>query len=102
MCSFESCGLDVSRAERAWPWERTVEGNLDFGILRRTQGIERIRVMMGDQSLWILSDLVEIGNSGIRLLDLGGMSITNIKTRFCFYHLVDWINHSWDYLDHFL
>ena len=80
----------------------TVEGNLDFGILRRTQGIERIRVMMGDQSLWILSDLVEIGNSGIRLLDLGGMSITNIKTRFCFYHLVDWINHSWDYLDHFL
>ena len=80
----------------------TFEGNLDFGILRRTQGIERIRVMMGDQSLWILSDLVEIGNSGIRLLDLGGMSITNIKTRFCFYHLVDWINHSWDYLDHFL
>ncbi|KAF2572813.1 hypothetical protein F2Q70_00000899 [Brassica cretica] len=51
----------------------TVEGNLDFGILRRTQGIERIRVMMGDQSLWILSDLVEIGNSGIRLLDLGGI-----------------------------
>ncbi|KAH0863518.1 hypothetical protein HID58_080729 [Brassica napus] len=49
----------------------TVEGNLDFGILRRTQGIERIRVMMGDQSLWILSDLVEIGNSEIRLLDLG-------------------------------
>ncbi|KAL0747319.1 hypothetical protein Bca101_029321 [Brassica carinata] len=49
----------------------TVEGNLDFGILRRTQGIERIRVMLGDQSLWILSDLVEIGNSGIRLLDLG-------------------------------
>ncbi|KAL0671080.1 hypothetical protein Bca4012_033784 [Brassica carinata] len=51
----------------------TVEGNLDFGILRRTQGIERIRVMMGDQSLWILSDLVEIGNSGIHLLDLGGI-----------------------------
>ncbi|KAL0814834.1 hypothetical protein Bca101_071277 [Brassica carinata] len=50
----------------------TIEGNLNFGILRRTQGIERIRVMMGNQSLWILSDLVEIGNSGIRLLDLGG------------------------------
>ncbi|KAG2269903.1 hypothetical protein Bca52824_064458 [Brassica carinata] len=49
----------------------TIEGNLNFGILRRTQGIERIRVMMGNQSLWILSDLVEIGNSGIRLLDLG-------------------------------
>ncbi|CAG7895074.1 unnamed protein product [Brassica rapa] len=59
-----------------------VDGNLDFGIFRRTQGIERIRVMMGDQCFWIFTDQVEIGDSGIRLLDLGDLSITNNNTRF--------------------
>ncbi|WZY98436.1 hypothetical protein YC2023_070765 [Brassica napus] len=58
--------------------------------------------MMVGQKIWILSDLVEIRKSGIRLLDLGGMSIIHIKMRFFFSHLVDWINLSRDFLDRFL
>ncbi|KAF2544905.1 hypothetical protein F2Q70_00021784 [Brassica cretica] len=43
----------------------------DLGMLRGTQGIEEIRVMIAGQRIWLLSDLEEIRNLGNQLSDLG-------------------------------
>lgn len=63
-------------------------------------GDKEIRGMMVDRRIWILSRSgVEIGLSANQLSDLGGMRITNRKTRFFSGHSVDWNINSWDCFD---